>query len=67
MRLYIEHAAVMHEEVEFMVGNWDNNEKCPHFKEFNEAIDKLPESGDTTRGDKTFFLECAKTFFKKYK
>merc|ERR1711862_164436 len=26
MRLYIEHAAVMHEEVELMVGNWDNNE-----------------------------------------
>ena len=67
MRLYIEHAAIMHEEVEFMVNNWDNNERCPHFKAFNEAIDKLPESGDTTRGDKTFFLECARTFFKKYK
>ena len=67
MRLYVEHAAIMHQELLFMMNYWDNSEKCPHFKAFNEAINELPESGDTTRGDKTFFLESAKTYFRKYK
>ena len=67
MRLYVEHAAIMHQELLFMMNYWDNSEKCPHFKAFNKAINELPESGDTTCGDKTYFLESAKTYFRKYK
>lgn len=64
MRLYIEHAAFMHDDLLDMMANFQTMEE---FEPFMKAINKLPASGVVFNADKTFFLTAAGKFFSTLK
>jgi len=64
MRLYIEHAAFMHDELTAMTEGYESMEE---FEPFMKAINKLPESGEIFNADKTFFKTAADKFFSTLK
>mmetsp|Transcript_31076 Transcript_31076/g.74102 ORF Transcript_31076/g.74102 Transcript_31076/m.74102 type:complete len:1200 (+) Transcript_31076:150-3749(+) len=64
MRLYVEHVAIMHEELKDLITNYRDRDE---FKDFVEAVNVLPESGDENNGDRTFFNSAVEIFFAKYR